>query len=101
MYSTTYTCKAKVWLYPGMAGWHFVNVPAKESKRIRDAFSGMTRGFGSLPITVTVGTTTWNTSIFPDAKSGTYLFALKADVRKKENILVGKTIAFSFVLRGL
>ncbi len=96
-----YTSKAKVWLYPGMAGWCFVSVSKKESAHIRALFAGLARGFGSLPVTVTIGNTTWNTSIFPDGKTKTYLLALKAEVRKKEQITVGKTISFSFYIREL
>lgn len=75
-----------------MAGWHFVSVPKKESANIKKDFDEKKRGWGSLPVRVTVGKTTWNTSIFPDKKSGVYLLPLKAAVRKKENIFNNETI---------
>ncbi|MBI5732661.1 DUF1905 domain-containing protein [Candidatus Jorgensenbacteria bacterium] len=87
-----YKMRAKVWLYPGMAGWHFVTLPKKESVYIKKRFHMMTRGWGSLPVVVTIGKTNWKTSIFPDKKAGTYLLPLKADVRKKEKIVNGDTI---------
>lgn len=90
-----YKIKAKVWLYPGAAAWHFVSVPKKESKKISQTFEGLTRGFGSLPVMVTIGKTSWKTSIFPDKKTGTYLLPVKADVRKKEKIMVNKQVTFS------
>lgn len=96
-----YTSTSKVWLYPGMAGWYFVSVSKKDSARIRRLFEGVARGFGSLPVTVTIGKTIWNTSIFPDSKTKTYLLALKAEVRKKETIAGGDTIRFSFHVRGV
>lgn len=83
------TVKSKVWLYPGMAGWQFVTIPKKHSKIITETFGAMKRGFGSLPVAVTIGATKWKTSIFPDKKIGAYLLPLKAEVRKKENIKVG------------
>lgn len=55
-------------------------------------FGAVARGFGSLPVGVKIGRTEWRTSIFPDRKSGSYVFAIKADVRKKERIAVGDTI---------
>lgn len=81
-----YTFKLRVWIYPGEAAWHFVTLPQKESEMIREVFSEVKRGWGSLPVKVTVGETTWNTSIFPDRKRGAYLMPLKAEVRKKESI---------------
>ncbi len=91
----TYKMKAKVWLYSGEAAWHFITLPKKESDLIKDRFSGLTRGWGSLPVTVTIGKTSWKTSIFPDKKAGAYLLPLKADVRKKEEINAGDTVAFT------
>ena len=43
-------------------------------------------GVHTLPVIVTIGKTSWKTSIFPDKKSATYLLPLKAEIRKKENI---------------
>ena len=90
-----YKVKEKVWLYPGMAGWHFVNVDKKQSKVIKKVFGKKTRGFGSIPVEVTLGKTVWKTSLFPDKQSGTYLLPLKADVRRKEDVHAEDTISFS------
>jgi hypothetical protein len=91
---------AKVWLYPGMAGWHFVTIPAAQSTEIKMLHGAMKRGWGSLPVVATVGRTSWKTSIFPDKKSGAYLLPLKADVRKNEKIVVGDTVALSIEVRA-
>ena len=68
--------RSQVFLYPGMGGWHFIGLPKKESQEIKEAFAAKTRGWGSLPVEVTLGKTHWKTSIFPDKKSGTYLLPL-------------------------
>jgi hypothetical protein len=95
----TYTIKAKIWLYPGESGnWHFLTVPKKESLNIKAKYGAIARGWGSLPVSVTIGKTTWKTSIFPDNKSGTYILPLKAAVRKKEGVFEGDTVAFSFTV---
>lgn len=92
--------KSEVWLYPGMAGWHFVSIPKKQSAEIKGNFHSMKRGWGSLPVTVTVGKTSWKTSIFPDKKTGTYLLPLKAEARKKERIVAGESITFSIQIEA-
>jgi hypothetical protein len=76
----TYKLQSKVWIYPGMAGWHFANVPKKQSKEIKNLFGAIAGGWGSLPVMVTVGKTQWKTSIFPDKNSATYLLPLKAEI---------------------
>jgi hypothetical protein len=95
----TYKLRSKVWLYPGMAGWHFVGIDKKKSAEIKEKHGAYKRGFGSLPVTVTLGKTSWNTSIFPEKKSNTYLLPLKAMVRKKEEVYVDDTITFSITIR--
>ena len=95
MQKTKYTMRTKVWLYPNMAGWHFVSLPKKYSSEISRRFDVLKRGWGSLRIVATIGKTNWKTSIFPDKKSGTYLLPLKADVRKKEKMAAGDTITFT------
>lgn len=96
----TYRLRAKLWLYPGAAGWHFVTLPKKQAAEIRGMFGDVARGWGSLPVTVTVGETTWTTSIFPDKKSQSYLLPVKAAVRKAESIAAGDTLWFTLVVRG-
>ena len=82
----TYQLKAKTWLYPGKAAWHFLTIPTDITKEIDYYFSMAKKGWGSLPVQVTIGKTSWKTSIFPDKKTASYLLPLKADVRKKEAI---------------
>ena len=101
--SEYYHLESKVLLYPGMDAWHFLNVPKKESEEITRKFGAKKRGWGSLPVTVTilrhgsgqVNKTSWKTSIFPDKRSGTYVLPLKAEVREKEHIKAGMMVAFS------
>ncbi len=86
----------KVFLYPGeAANWHFVPVTKKVGQEIKEKFGKLAKGFGSLPVTVTIGRTTWETSIFPDKYSGSYLLPLKANVRKKEAIVAGEKIEYT------
>lgn len=89
-----FSIRAKVWLYPGKAGWYFVTIPKKFVKDI-DLFSHLKRGWGSLRVKVTIGHTTWDTSIFPDKKSDSYLLPIKSSIRQSEGIKVDQTIDFN------
>lgn len=93
-----YKMKSKVWLYPGMAGWHFLTVPKKESADIKKRYGAMKRGWGSLPVEVTLGKSMWKTSIFPDSKAGAYLLPLKAKVRKAEGVFADDVVTFSITI---
>jgi hypothetical protein len=65
----------------------FVSPPAEASEEIRDLAGGPRRGFGSLR--VTMGGSTWATSIFPDSVRGSYALPIKRAVRKAEALKVG------------
>jgi hypothetical protein len=64
-----------------------VNIDKEISKEIK-ANQWFRRGFGAVAVTVRIGNTKWNTSIFP-IKTGEYILPLKAEVRKIEKIIEG------------
>jgi hypothetical protein len=78
-----YFFKAAIWLYQGKAAWHFVTLPKSISQEIRVLSFDKKAAWGSVRVNVTIGPTSWKTSIFPDTKAGAYLLPIKADVRKK------------------
>ena len=86
MQPPTYTISAKVWLWSGKGAWHFVTVPSDVSAQITEMFGYLKTNWGSLKAKLTIGETTWETSLFPDSKSGGYLIPLKAEIRRKEKI---------------
>jgi hypothetical protein len=94
-----YKMRARVWLYSGPAAWHFVTLPRKQSDEIKALFGKAQRGWGSLPVIATMGKTSWKTSIWADKKSGAYLLAIKAEVRKKEGIAVDQLVDFKVQIR--
>jgi Domain of unknown function (DUF1905) len=91
--------KSKVWVFSGDSSWHFLTVPTDTTKKIDKLFSGLKAGFGSLPVEVSLGKSTWQTSIFPDSKAKTYLLPLKAKIRKVEKISEGDDVQFSLSIR--
>jgi hypothetical protein len=98
--ATLHRFSAKVWLYPGeTASWHFVSVPKVLSAQLKKKYGGSARGWGSLPVEVRIGKTTWTTSIFPDSKSGTYLLPVKASVRRTEDLYDGDSTEVRIAVR--
>ena len=86
-------------LWPGAQGaWHFANIDKKQSEDIRKKYAGPRRGFGAIRVGVRVGKTAWETSIFPDSRSGVYILPLKAKVRRAEGIQAGDTIALALTI---
>jgi hypothetical protein len=83
---------APLWRYPGAGGWHFVSLPPEISADITDLTAGTRRGFGSVRVAVTVGATSWRTSLFPDSKTGAYLLPVKKAVRVAERPDVGDRV---------
>lgn len=67
-------------------------LPADDLAARRDYTFQTARGWGSIRVRIRIGKTEWNTSLLPDKKSGTYLFAIKADVRKAEKLSDGDPI---------
>ena len=81
---------AELWIWDArrVDSWTFVSLPAEASEEIRDLAGGRRRGFGSLRVRVTVGGSSWTTSIFPDSARG-YVLPIKRDVRKAEGLDAG------------
>ncbi len=91
-----YKIKARVWRWPGDAGWHFVNLDRKKSEEIKRLKSKNSYGAGFLRIEASVGKTKWRTALFPYTKEGIYLVSIRKDVRKKEDVREGDMIDVSF-----
>jgi hypothetical protein len=93
-----YRFEAELWLWEGDAAWHFVTLPGDVSDDVR-AQAGEPRGFGSVPVQVTIGSSTWTTSVFPDSKRGAYLLPVKKQVRTLEAVEAGDVVTVQLVVR--
>jgi hypothetical protein len=82
--------RARVWEHsPGDPGsWHFLTLPAELSEDIA-LEAGPREGFGSIRVEVSIGSTTWRTSVFPDAAKGSYVLPVKKQVRQSEGLRAG------------
>lgn len=84
--------KAELSIYSGKAAWHYVTVPRDVSLEIHAGFGDMHRGWGSLPVLVCIGITSWRTSIFYERKNETYMLPVKGEVRVCERLQVGDVV---------
>lgn len=82
--------RARVWEHsPGDPGsWHFLTLPAELSEDIA-LEAGPRKGFGSIRVEVSIGSTTWRTSVFPDAATGSFVLPVKKQVRQSESLRAG------------
>jgi hypothetical protein len=85
-----YEFHAKSWRYDGPSAWHFISLPFDIANEIRENLKSEEEGWGRLKATAKIGNTEWKTAIWFDTKLKTYLLPLKAEIRKLENIEVGK-----------
>ena len=96
----TFEFSAPLWQYPGEGSWYFVTVPAELSDDIAELTAGVRKGFGSVRVTATIGSSTWQTSVFP-SKSGTYLLPVKKPVRTAEHLCEGTPVETHLQLADL
>ena len=91
----------KLWRWQGKAkdgspspvAWFFITVDGAVADAIRAASPGRTAAWGSVYVSVTIGATSWRTSLFPSKDVGGYLLPVKAAVRKAERLTEGHMVA--------
>jgi hypothetical protein len=97
--TAVYEFSAPLWQWMARRDeWFFVSVPAEQSDEIAARSDGLTGGFNSVPVEVTVGGTRWRTSIFPGG-DGRYSLPIKKAVRIAEGIDRGSTVDVTIELR--
>jgi hypothetical protein len=90
---------AEIWEHsPGDPGsWHFLTLPAEVAEDIA-LEAGPREGFGSVRVEVTIGSTTWRTSLFPDNAAGSFVLPLKRPVRRSEGLSAGEACEVALVV---
>jgi hypothetical protein len=74
----------------GPAPFYYIVIPANVCVEIKSAASLLSYGWGVIPVTATIGKTSFTTSLFP--KDGGYLLPVKSAVRIPENLLLDSTV---------
>lgn len=91
--------EAELWRWAARRdNWSFVSLPAEASDDIRELTAGTSRGFRSVRVRATVGTTEWTTSIFPDSSRDCYVLPVKRAVRTAEGLTNGDRVAVTVEL---
>ncbi|MGC6517660.1 MAG: DUF1905 domain-containing protein [Candidatus Puniceispirillaceae bacterium] len=96
MMDIAFTFTGRLWEWPAKASWFFITLPSERADEVRfftsDEMMGPRRGFGSVRVAVCIGKTSWQTSLFPDKQSGSYVLPVKAAVRAAETIKAGDDV---------
>ncbi|XVV09059.1 DUF1905 domain-containing protein [Actinoplanes sp. CA-131856] len=92
--------ESELWIWDARKGesWTFVTLPEDASEDIRHLTDGIRRGFGSLRVRASVGSSTWQTSIFPDSQKGAFVLPIKRAIRKAQHLEPGDTAAVTVKL---
>lgn len=92
----SFNFEAEIWLYDGPAAWHFVTLPKDLAKVINELFADQKRGFGSLPLEVTIDIVTWQTSMF--TSDGTFILPIKKAILKEANLAAGDKVEIEILI---
>lgn len=78
------------------SAWRFARIPEKISAEIVKMQKGKPRrGWGAVYAKAKIKKTEWQTSIFPDWYSPTYILPLKKKIRFQENLYDGREVNIS------
>lgn len=94
----TLTFSGEVWYWKGPAPFYFVTVPPAEAAKLREVARLVTYGWGMIPASATVGSTTLTTALFP--KDGSYVVPLKVALRRAERVEEGDTVTVKLQVGG-
>ena len=93
-----YECEATVWRWREDGAWHFLTLPEDVSDDIDDR-TALKAGFGSVKVEVTIGSSTWRTSIFPSQEAGAFILPVKRSVRVAEGCEDGSRVRVRLSVR--
>lgn len=79
-----------LWEHQGEAPWVFITLPAEDAEEVRARVADRA-GFGSVSVTAVIGGSRWQTSVFPDKDSGSFLLPVKRAIREQEDLAPGDT----------
>lgn len=86
-----YEFESTVWRWRDDGAWHFLTLPDDVSDDIDDR-TALKAGFGSVKVEVTIGSSTWRTSIFPSKEARAFILPVKKAVRVAEGCEDGSRV---------
>lgn len=89
----------KLIFWRGPAPWFFIKIPKVISSQIKAVSKDVTYGWGMIPVTATINSTSWKTALF--FKDGHYLLPVKSQIRKTEKLEEGNDFEVNMEITGL
>jgi len=87
----------ELWHWRGPSPYHFITVPDEACVALRAISAVVSYGWGMIPVSVRIGASLWDTSLFP--KDGRYVVPVKDVVRDDEGLAVGDIISVQLAVR--
>jgi len=80
-------------------GWHYIEVPEAVVDQLRTQAIGRREFWGSIPIHVTLGATTWPTSVMCSRNPEFHFVPINKSVRLDEHVTEGVVVSVSLTAR--
>jgi len=96
--TTAYEVTAEVWRSDGPGDRYFVTLPNEVSERVLAAHGGPHHA-ASVPVSVALGRSIWSTSLYADLNTGSYVIAIKDDVRRRERVRDRQVVSLRFAVK--
>ncbi len=96
MNQAEFSFTAQLWEWRGPSPYFFLRVPVEASEDLTELGPDVTYGWGMIPVEVTIGDRTWETSLWP--KDGGYLVPVRARVRRELGLEEGDPVPVRFVV---
>ncbi|WP_298417364.1 DUF1905 domain-containing protein [uncultured Kordia sp.] len=93
-----YEFSSKLWKDSSSGGWVFITLPKNMSKEIRENLQWQEEGWGRMKASAIIKEVQWDTAIWFDTKTNTYLLPVKAEIRKKAKLKLDDVIAVSILI---
>ena len=90
--------EGELYSWRGPAPYHFIRVPEGVCLGLRELAPIVSYGWGVIPVSVRIGDTAFETSLFP--KDGGYVVPIKDTVRKAERLTLGDAITVELAIRS-
>jgi len=87
----------EMWPWRGPAPYHFISVPDDVATELHSLSPLLTYGWGVIPVSVRIGDTEFETSLFP--RDGGYAVPIKDAVRNAEDLTDGDAINLELTVR--
>ena len=100
----SFTFTAPLWRWTARTGsddagaWSFVTLPGDVADEVRES-AGEPRGFGSVRVHVEAAGQAWDTSVFPDSGSGSFVLPVKKAVRQAAGVGEGDDLTVTLSVR--